>query len=122
MKAEITGYITALINVYAKKLNTNTNLIAKACNFEFKNELNDLLDFVVDVPEEVGPLTVVLENGEINKSRKRIKELEESCQQMCDIERNLQKKIENLKSDNLAWKITCTGLSEKLEDLEAKNK
>ena len=39
---------------------------------------------------------------------------------MCDIEENLHKKIEDLRSDNLAWKITSQGQVERINSLEKK--
>lgn len=124
MKAEITGYITALINV--KELNvkrikrSNPNIDIKAHQNSIE-ELSCLLDFVEDVPEEMDHITVVVKDEEADLLRKRIRELEDSCENMCEIEKILHKKIEDLNSENLVYQITCTGLNEKIEKLEAIN-
>ncbi|HDK7165891.1 TPA: hypothetical protein PTV51_002218 [Clostridium botulinum] len=120
MKQAITGYITALINNYERKITnlyaTNVNLCKIRKYEKLKDELCDLLDFVIDIQEEKKePTKVVLNNNTeilslkkyikgLEEERsillKNIKELEESCQYMCDIEKNQLEKMELLKAEN----------------------
>lgn len=103
MKDQITGYLTAVINGYERticKLNTlkiSTSEINKYENF--KDVLCDLLDFVEDLEEEK-------KIEEAEGLRKRIRELEESCENDCKIIRNLHKQIEELKKSGglIIWR------------------
>lgn len=53
----------------------------------------NLLNFVADITEEIQSP----ENEEIiERYLKRISELEESCENMCEVEKNLQKRIDKL--------------------------
>lgn len=70
MKQAVTGYITALINTYSKKLNVRSNPIAEQTNRNIIRDLNDLLDFVIDAPGEtvnLKPITVILKGGNLNE-------------------------------------------------------
>lgn len=123
MKALIIGYITAVINNYTRSIET-----LKECGasegaikrFEtIREELNDLLDFVEDIPEwSKEPVTLnitINSNEEVEILRKRIRELEDSCENMCEVQKNQLKRIEYLKDDNYMWQNTCNILKEKLE-------
>lgn len=107
MKQAVTGYITALINSHERRIN-NLNNIKVPDNViknyeEFKNELCDLLDFVEDIPQEVkDPGTVIINanDAEIENLKKYIRELEDSCENMCTVERNLREKIRKLEGEN----------------------
>jgi len=122
MKAEIIAYTTALINVYAKEVKLNTNSLIINCNKRALDDLNDFLAFVEDVQEETGFVKVILENGEIDLLRKRIRELEDSCENMCEVDRNLQRKIEELKNENQNWRLNNTSLQKDNNNLKNKLK
>lgn len=108
MKELIIGYITAVINNYTRTIDTFKQYNAangSIRRFEtIREELNDLLDFVEDIPEETKePYTIIFRTDseeEVNILRKRIRELEDSCENMCEIERNLRNKIMLLEADN----------------------
>ncbi|AUN22285.1 hypothetical protein RSJ22_12905 [Clostridium botulinum] len=105
MKQAITGYITALINVYVGNEYPQSNLLHFNNNKFIIKDLNDLLDYVADLKEEENKSNevlnifneIVMENKTLNKT---VKDLEESCQYMCDIEKNQLEKMELLKAEN----------------------
>ncbi|KGO13867.1 hypothetical protein NZ45_09885 [Clostridium botulinum] len=107
MKQAITGYITALINVYVGNEYPQHSLL-HFNNNKFIKDLNDLLDYVTDLKEEEEEenksnkvlntfYEIVMENKNLNKT---VKDLEESCQYMWDIEKNQLEKMELLKAEN----------------------
>jgi len=101
MKEQISAYITALIDIHRHTV-----------NMPMKNCLDNLLEFVMDIPEvnkECVILTfnVVLENENL---KKRILELEESCTNMCEVEKNLQEKVQGSMDNNVALNNTCNNL------------
>lgn len=126
MKKQILAYITALINIEIgniKRFKTLENVDAAVIVLEVsKGKLNDLADFVADLKEEpqapestlrmkkyVRELEDRCETFETTERQtreitmndnarylKRILELEESCENMCEIEKNLQKRIDKL--------------------------
>ncbi|WP_461206887.1 hypothetical protein [Clostridium sp. DL1XJH146] len=53
MKEAVTGYITALINTHSRILEQSTHPISKGCNRQIVSELDDLLDFIEDIPEDI---------------------------------------------------------------------
>ncbi|WP_373899309.1 hypothetical protein ACER0A_002070 [Haloimpatiens sp. FM7315] len=118
MKQAIMSYITALINVHNNALERITDRATNSNIKTFINELNDLLNFIADSPEEKH-ITIILNKKDNETLRKRIKELEESCENMCEVERNLHEQIKQLRADNLMWQNACNQLREKLEKLEA---
>lgn len=64
MKQAIIGYITALINVHNDALERITDRVTNSNIKTFTNELNDLLDYVEDIPEDSKlPVTVALNEG-----------------------------------------------------------
>ncbi|KIN82144.1 hypothetical protein, partial [Clostridium botulinum] len=103
MKQAITGYITALINVYVGNEYPQSSLL-HFNNNKFIKDLNDLLDYVADLKEKENKSNevlnifneIVMENKALNKM---VKDLEEGCQYMCDIEKNQLEKIELLKAE-----------------------
>lgn len=119
MKAEITGYVTALINIYGKRVNFNTNT-------KVLSDLRDLLEFVEDIPEQTNelsePITVYFNRNdeEVAKLKSVIRELEDSCENMNEVEKNLHGKIELLMKDNKMWQKTCNELRDKNNILEEK--
>jgi len=144
LKAEIMGYITGITNnhlrIVASMEKYGFEETLTAIHENVIDELNDLLTFVEDVPEETEFTKVVLAKegvkmpmskfttelydiiGDLQDQKevleKRVKELEESCQNMCDVDRNLQKKIKELKTTNHDWQNACIMLKEKNEELE----
>ncbi|ACA55207.1 hypothetical protein FDC45_13105 [Clostridium botulinum] len=110
MKQAITGYITALINMYS-----DGNVEEK-----FVQQLNDLLDYVADLKEENREdiTRVVLNNNiEITKLQEYIKELEESCENNNEVTRQQWEKIVRLNNANRIWQNTCNLLIVKLESM-----
>lgn len=100
MKQEITGYITGIINNYNRiiediKKRNNGFMELKYC-VAFVDGLNDLLDFVQDIPEEKRePKTV--DNG---VDIERIK----------SYARKLEKINIELRLDNISWQKKCKEL------------
>ncbi len=123
MKKEITGYITGIINSYSRtieRLKANGAPIAATNPFTaFKEELTDLLEFVIDIPDSketsILSFNVAIENVTL---KKRIAELEESCECMCDVERNLHKKIEELETAEIANREQLLDDKQKIEESE----
>ena len=132
MKEGIVGYITGIINSHQRKIEVMTG---KATEYSihqqkcFKSELSDLLDYVIDIPEEtvtdtyieINRLRDILEEKQVRSEdlafeiiilRQRVAELEESCENMCEVERNLQQKIKHFEIDNAAWQKLCKELRE----------
>ncbi len=102
MKQIITAYITALTNVYMGKEYLDGTFL-KGANERFIIDLNNLLDFIADLKEEnkEQPITVILNrNEEITMLKKYIKELEDSCEHMNEVEINLSNKIKILEDEN----------------------
>ncbi|HDK7158448.1 TPA: hypothetical protein PTV43_003655 [Clostridium botulinum] len=103
MKQVVIALLTTTINRYYEV----------AANTLFKraviNDLTNILDYIQDIPEENKSNEVlnifneiVIENKVLNK---RVKDLEESCQYMCDIEKNQLEKMELIKSENKKLKV-----------------
>ncbi len=59
MKESIMGYITALINIRSKNMERITTSDRRIIE-SFIYDLNGLLDFVEDIPEDKQPITVIL--------------------------------------------------------------
>ena len=118
MKKSITSYITALINVHYSALERLPETSqASSLHAVYVDELNALLDFIEDIPEN-NSIVINLGNSEENKYlRKRVRELEESCESMCEVEKNLHKKIKNLEEANIRWQMDYANLRESKKDL-----
>ena len=124
MKSEITGYLTGLINNHnrivgsMKKFGYSNASIQIDVNYT--NELTDLLAFVEKTPEETQqPMTVILNNIEENELlRKQIRELEDSCENMNEVEKNLHKKIKVFEEDAIKFKEQALDDKERIIDLE----
>lgn len=101
MKDMLIGYITALINNQDRKIESlKENKVDEITieNFNsFKGILEDLLIFTEDSSE----IEICSLKEEATMLRKRVQELEESCEDMCEIEQNLHNQIANLKSDEV---------------------
>ena len=104
MKKEITGYIQGVINSYSRtieRLKVSGVPITSTNSFQsFKEEFSDLLEFVIDIPEEkeesIMSFNIALENGAI---KRRITELEEFCENLNEVEGNLHREIEKLNKE-----------------------
>lgn len=126
MKALIIGYITATINHYTRSIETLKECKASdgsVRRFEtIREELNDLLDYVEDIPEEIKePITVVFSNNdELDKLKKYIRELEDKCENSEAMNKNLNKQVLELRDNNRAWQEACIMLREKVDSLEGK--
>lgn len=125
MKSAITGYITAIINEHTRKIENLKAVKAGAETvkraMEIREQWNDLLDYVADIPEETKkPITVTFNsnNDEVDKLKKYIRELEDCCENMSEVERNLHKKILELKDNNRMWEAKFNQLKEELESTE----
>lgn len=120
MKEEITGYLTGMIDSsnrgveFLKEVGQPTTII-EICEGHVLG-LSDLLDFVEDISEEEQVHGDSI--AEINLLRKRIRELEDSCENMCVIEKNLHKQLAMLKDENCTWQIAFNEIKEKLDDLK----
>ncbi|WP_435789180.1 hypothetical protein [Clostridium sp.] len=111
MKKETMAYITALTDVYSGTINQP---MIKC--------LNDLLTFVVDIPEEnkeqsITSFNIALENENIKQENaellNRVMEFENSCENMCEVEKNLQGKVKGAMDNNVALNSTCNKLRDK---------
>lgn len=115
MKAAVTGYITAVINNYTRSIETlKSNKAPEHMISRFqtiREELNDLLDFVEDIPEGAKePITLTIDinsNEEVEILRKRVIELEDSCENMNEVQINQLNRIRELQDyiKNLEGKI-----------------
>lgn len=91
MKKEILAYITGVTNTCGEFLNSNSIQI-----------LNHLENFVADLKEDDndGKMIYVKRIVELNEEnqqlKKYVRELEDSCENMCEVETNLQKRINKL--------------------------
>lgn len=98
MKKEIVGYLTGAINNH----NRTVKLMKEARNpsglgtvYEsFVEELKDLKEFIENESEEL-----VAESRTAEWFRNRVRELEESCENMCEVQKNQQSKIKELEID-----------------------
>jgi HD superfamily phosphohydrolase len=99
MKKEIIAYITALIDVYSHTV-----------NMPMKDALDNLMEFVVDIPEykedkeqSIKFFNITLENEDLKQSNAQLlnriselNQLEENHEYLKDINEKLYKKVENL--------------------------
>jgi hypothetical protein len=88
LKKQILAYITATINQYAR-VKQDCEECSVMCVLD---DLSDLESFVADLKEVQTPESAEI----IARYLKRILELEESCKNMCEVEKNLQKRIDKL--------------------------
>ena len=86
MKKQILAYITATINQYDRAKQD-----AETCGaMNVINDLTDLESFVADLKEDVQSA----DNKEIiERYIKRILELEESCENMCEVEKTCKREL-----------------------------
>ncbi|MBO0572781.1 hypothetical protein FDF50_16590 [Clostridium botulinum] len=98
MKQVVIALLTTTINRYSE---VGGSIVSQKCVI---NDLTSILDYIQDIPEENKPNEVlnifneiVMENKNLNKT---VKDLEESCQYMCDVEKNQLEKMELLKAEN----------------------
>ncbi|HGG0416135.1 TPA: hypothetical protein ACJFE8_000886 [Clostridium sporogenes] len=103
MKQVVIALLTTTINRYSE---VPGSIVSQKCVI---NDLTNILDYIQDIPEGNKPNEVlnifneiVMENKTLNKT---VKELEESCQYMCDIEKNQLEKMELIKSENKKLKV-----------------
>ena len=98
VEKEILGYLIGAINNH----NRTVKLMKEARNpsglgtvYEsFVEELKDLKEFIENESEEL-----VAESRTTEWFRNRVRELEESCENMCEVHKNQQNQIEVLKID-----------------------
>jgi hypothetical protein len=108
MKEQIIGYVTALVD-------TNSGTI----NQSMVRCLNNLLEYVIDIPEESKEVSILnfnlsLENENLKQSNakllNRVMELEESCENMNEVEINLHKRVQALIDNNETLDNNCNVL------------
>lgn len=138
MKTSIKGYLAALINTHRNAISSNVSTLVNSCNRKAINELNDLLVFVTSIPEE--PISdtyieinrlksklekdwyqsenIVFENIAL---KKRVAELEESCENMNEIEKNLHNKIEQLEENTMWLRDEILSSDKKTKELKEVN-
>jgi len=119
MKSSVKAYVTALINTHKNEIIPNASCLINGYTHKSIKELNDLLDYISKIPEilitdtyvEINRLRdelarVVIESDTETLRRrnlqKRVVELEESCENMNEVEKNLHKKIKTLET-NAGW-------------------
>lgn len=129
MKKQIAGYITGVINSYSRAIERLKTSGAPITSIDliqaFKEEFTDLLEFVIDIPSEKNKeaamlsFNVALQNEDL---KNRILELEESCENMNQVEKNLHDKIEGLTGNNLALNSTCNRLRIENNKISKRNK
>jgi len=94
------GYITSMINGCERGITYMEKSRIPALSIEtakaYRDELTDLLSFVEDIPvQKQGPITINLGDPEtVRILKKEIGELEDSCENMCEVQKNQLKKIE----------------------------
>lgn len=88
MKKEILGYIDALINV-----NNNNAINMGTALIDLWNHIDDMEESKSDKEAVMLNFNVALQNEDL---KKRILELEDSCENMCQVQKHLQKKIDKL--------------------------
>ncbi|NHL36666.1 hypothetical protein FDE95_08565 [Clostridium botulinum] len=98
MKQVVIALLTTTINRYSE---VGGSIVSQKCVI---NDLTNILDYIQDIPEENKPnevlntfYEIVMENKTLGKT---VKELQENCKYMCDIEKNQLEKIELLKAEN----------------------
>jgi len=107
MKKEIIAYITALLDV----CNHTVNIPITEC-------LDNLIDFIEDIPEEkeqsIKTFNIVLENQDLKQSNEELlsritelNQLEEANEYLKNINENLYKKVENLE---IALSLSRSGM------------
>ncbi len=103
MKQVVIALLTTTINRYSEVAGS---IVSQKCVI---NDLTNILDYIQDIPEgnkenEVLNIfyEIVMENKALNKT---VKDLEESCQYMCDVEKNQLEKMELIKSENKKLKV-----------------
>ena len=97
IKDVVIALLTTTINRYSD-LRFSGNMIPREIIIK---DLTGTLDYVADIPEDKQPITVVLGNNEeVERLKSYIRELEDSCENMNQVEKNLAKQIEELKDEN----------------------
>ena len=121
MKAEISSYITALINAHRNEISPNVSTLVNNHTRKSTNELIQLLEFINSIPEEkvtdtyveINRLRDILARVEIDSDtetlrrrnlQRRVAELEESCEIMCEVEKNNHITIKELESSNVRYR------------------
>lgn len=125
MKNEITGYLTGLIDAHNRDIEFVKKFklpsVLRQCHEDSAKELTDLLGFVEDIQEEstedfckelfsiVDKMQEQWDSFQVIAKdnlilRKEIAELKDSCENMCEVERNLHFKMEQLETENRNWK------------------
>lgn len=125
MKKETTAYITALIDNHDMEINRSLSQTFKDCHEVASKELLAILDYIDgfekkktnkskdwekifgDLKHQIGDLQDIVqyENHKNYELSKEIKELEASCRNFAEVEKNLHNKIEKLENELLALKI-----------------
>ncbi|MCB2309019.1 hypothetical protein LGL08_20155 [Clostridium estertheticum] len=120
MKTSIKVYLIALINTHRNEISPNVSTLVNNHTRKSINELINLLEFVNAIPEEkvtdtyveINRLRAIIARFEVDTDtetirrrtlQKRVAELEEMCETMNEVEKNLREKIENLELANISY-------------------
>ena len=121
MKKEIVGYITGIINSYDRTIIElkNAKIKIETINpfINFKAEYSDLLEFVIDIPEDNKEQSITNFNKALKNDnlKNKILELEETNENLIDNEKRMHEKLKAYECNDLVWKMVY-------EDLKAENK
>ena len=125
MKKEITGYISGVINSYTRTIDRLNKLgIVEISSFvAFKEEFSDLLEFVIDIPEDK---EVAITNFNIALEERKIKGTNEMLEKTCDGFREENCKLvqeQQISKEKLkAYECNDTVWRNMYEELELENK
>ena len=125
MKKEITGYISGVINSYTRTIDRLNKLgIVETSSFvAFKEEFSDLLEFVIDIPEDK-ELAII--NFNMALEERKIKGTNEMLEKTCDGFREENCKLvqeqQILKEKLKAYECNDAVRKNIYEELKAENK
>lgn len=125
MKKEITGYISGVINSYTRTIDRLNKIgIAETSSFvAFKEEFSDLLEFVIDIPEDkeqaITNFNMALEDRKIKNTNEL---LEKTCDGFKEENYKLVQEREILKEKLKAYECNDMVWKNVYEELKTENK
>ena len=125
MKKEITGYISGVINSYTRTIDRLNEIgIAETSSFvAFKEEFSDLLEFVIDIPEDkeqaITNFNMALEDRKIKNTNEL---LEKTCDGFKEENYKLVQEREILKEKLKAYECNDMVWKNVYEELKTENK
>ena len=130
MKKEIVAYITGIVNSYDRTITElkNAKLKSEIINpfINFKAEYSDLLEFVIDIPEDkdqaITDFNMALEDRKIRGTNALLEKtcdgfIEENCKLVKERE-TLKKEIEVYALSELVWKSICKWQQDEIQKLK----